>query len=338
MSRPLQQLQGDAQRRLEDFSAEFFDAFVAADPQSQWAVQFALYKESEVRRATFPMNISAAGYNERRGDDTLRSMYQRSISIEPKEWVDGFAELAVVIESDEFSGWNEEPSALAVEARRHPNILVGAVLEANANIDLYFDRNNNTNANIPLFSTGHLANIFDSAVGTFSNDLSLSDTGGTSGVLDNTVMAAVFKNMATRPAANNRFMRLRPTDILCSPKNEQMVKDFLSSDLMRATFLEGGAGSQKNTQLTTNNRWKDIVKLSVGDELTAASDNYLYFIDSRTTAKPWLILAGTSPREIVYDYNDAMFKEKGKLGRKYVLKMDAKAALPHPITRVKLTA
>lgn len=338
MSRPLQQLQGDAQRRLEDFSAEFFSAFDAADPQAQWAAQFALYKESEVRRSTFPLVISAAGYVERRGDDVLRSMYQRAISIEPKEWTDGVAELAVVIESDEFSGWAEEPARMAVEARRHPNILVAALLEANANIDLYFDRNNQTNLNIPLFSTSHVVNIFDSAFGTFKNDLVRADTGGTQSLLDSTVMRAVFKNMATRPGANGRFMRLRPTHIICSPNQEQYCKDFLQSDLDRAAFLEGALGTQKNTQLTTNNRWKDVVQLVVADELTSTSDNYLYFVDANSSAKPWIIQAGASPREIVYDYNDGLFKEQGKLGRKFILKMDAKGALPHAITRVNLAA
>lgn len=338
MSKPLQQLSGDAQRRLEEFSAEFDQAFEAADPTSEWAYLFGnVVVKDGVIRSTFPMNVSAAGYVERKGDDKLRSMYQRSISVEPIEWTDGIAEKAIVLESDSFSGWAGEPARMAREALRHPNLLVATLLEANANLDFYKDRTNNSDLGIPLFATTHPVNIFDTAFGTFKNALVQADT-STATTLNSAVMRAVFKNMATRPGANGRTMRLRPTHLFCSPNQEEACKDFLESDLDRAVFLEGGVGSQKNTQLTTNNRWKDIVQLVVGDELTTASDSFLYFLDIRSGAKPWVIQTGGSPREIVYDYNDALYKDQGMLGRKYILRMAANGALPHAIVRVNLAA
>jgi hypothetical protein len=337
MAKPLLQLSGDAQRALEEFSTEFDAAFEAADPQSEWSTMLGLTKSSSALLVTFPINISAAGYVERKGEDKLRSMYERSLSLSPSEFADGVAEQARVVEQSDFSGWAGEPARIAREARRHPNILIAAILEANPNLDFYIDKATGGGTAKALFSTTHPANIFDSSFGTFSNLLAQADT-STATALNSAVMKAVFKNFATRKGANGRFMRLRPTHLVCSPNREEECKDFLESDLDRLAFLEGGVGTQKNTQLTTNNRWKNAIDLVVADELTSTSDDFLYFVDHNSGAKPWIVLDGGTPKEITYDYNDAMYKDRGLLGKKYVMQMGVAAALPHAIVRVNLGA
>lgn len=337
MTQPLLQISGDAQRALEEFSTEFDAAFEAADPQSEWSTAHGLVRSSTALLTTFPMIVSAAGYVQRKGDDKLRSLYERSFSITPEEWSDGIAERARVLEQPNFGGWAEEPARIAREARRHPNILVAAILEANPNLDFYIDKNTGGGTAKALFATDHPCNIFMPELGTFSNSLVQADT-GTATALNSAVMKAVFKNFATRKGANGRFMRLRPTTLFCSPNREEECKDFLKSDLDRLAFLEGGVGAQKNTQLTTNNRWKDSIDLQVIDEATSAMDHLLFFVDKNSAAKPWVIQDGGSPKEITYGYEDALYKDQGLLGKKFVLLMGAAACLPHAITRVNLNA
>lgn len=337
MSQPLLQLSGDAQRALEVFSTEFDAAFEAADPQSEWSTAHGLVINSTSLLTTFPMVVSAAGYVQRKGDDKLRSLYERSFSFSPEEWTDGIAERARVLEQPNFSGWAGEPARIAREARRHPNILVAAILEANPNLDFYIDRKTGGGTAKALFATDHPCNIFMPEFGTFSNLLAQAQTSGAT-ALNSAVMRAVFTNFATRKGANGRFMRLRPTTLFCSPTREQECKDFLQSDLDRAAFLEGGVGAQKNTQLTTNNRWKNLIDLQVIDEATSLSDNFLYFCDSNSAAKPWVIQDGGTPKEITYGYEDALYKDQGMLGKKYVMLMGAAACLPHAIIRVNLAA
>jgi phage major head subunit gpT-like protein len=338
MSLPLLQQSGDAQRALEEFSTEFDAAFEAADPQSEWSTMLGMVRSSTSLLTTFPMVVSAAGYVERKGDDKLRSLYERSFSITPKEWADGVAERARILEQPNFGGWAGEPARIAREARRHPNILVAVdILEGNPNLDFYIDKSTGGGTAKALFATDHPCNIFDSAFGTFSNSLVQADT-STATSLNSAVMRAVFKNMATRKGANGRLMRLRPTTLLCSPNREEECKDFLQSDLDRAVFLEGGVAAQKNTQLTTNNRWKNIVDLQVIDEATSAMDHLLFFVDKNSAAKPWVIQDGGTPKEITYGYEDALYKDQGMLAKKFVMLMGAAACLPHAITRVNLNA
>lgn len=332
MSKPLLQLTGDAQRRLEEFSTEFDSAYEAADPQSEWSTAYGLVKSSSALLSTWPVILSAAGYVERKGDDKLRSLYERSFSMSPKEWTDGIAERAIVLEQGDFTGWAGEPARIAREARRHPNLLVAEILEANPNLDFYKDKGSG-GFNKALFATDHPCNIFDSAFGTFSNALVQADTSSAT-ALNSAVMKAVFKNFATRKGANGRFMRLRPTHLLCSPNQEEACKDFLQSDLDRLAFLNAGG----NVQQTARNRWQNAVELVVVDEFTSTSDNFLYFLDSRAGSKPWVVQDGGTPREITYDYDSDMYKDRLMLGKKYVMLMGAAAALPHAITRVNLGA
>src|SRR5690606_8043738 len=97
---------------------------------------------------------------------------------------------------------------------------------------------------------------------------------------------------------------IRYTDMLVHPSKEQEAKEFLESDLMRAAFLEGGVGTQKNTQLTTNNRYKGLINVVVADELAQVSgvdEDKVYFIDRNSGAKPWIVQDGGTPEEQMFD-------------------------------------
>lgn len=341
MSKPLEQLSFDSQRALEQFSSAFAAAFEAADPAAEWAKAFGLSESSNQLLVTYPMSISAAGYVERKGDDGARDMYERSISITPIEWTDGIKTQKRRLEQNDFAvqAWTSEAGRIAREARRHGNILTARLLHANANLQLYKDSTLGTDAGIPLFSTGHLVNIFDSSKGVFKNVLIGGGTDYAGTTIDQAMFKAVLKHGRTQIlGANGQPMGINYTDMIVHPDHEQDAKDFLESDLARAAFLEGGTGP--NTQLTTNNRYKGIFNLVVADELARVSGvdpDMVYFVDHNTGAKPWILQDGGTPEEVIFDANSEYCKNTGKVRVNYNLLMGVTGALPHGILRVNMT-
>jgi hypothetical protein len=342
MAKPLEQLSFDSQRALEQFSSAFTSAFEAADPSSEWAKAYGLVETSQALLLTYPMSISAAGYVERKGDDAARDMYERSISITPIEWTDGIKAQKRRLEQNDFAvqAWTREAASMAREAKRHCNILTARLLHANANLQLYKDSTLGIDAGIALFSSSHQVNIFDSSKGTFKNTL-LGGTDFTGSSFDQNMMRAVLKHGRTQiKGANGQPMGVNYDTVLVHPDWEQDAKDFLESDLMRAVFLEGGSGAQKNTQLTTNNRYKGIMNLVVLDELAQVSGvdtDKVYFVDSKHPAKPWILQDGGTPEEVMFDANSEFCKNTGMVKVNYILLAGVTGALPHPILRVDLT-
>jgi hypothetical protein len=327
MTVPFNLISGDAKRALEVFSTEFDSAFLASDSEA-WSAGFGLVNSSDAIRTTYPIPVSAAGYVERKGDDKLRSLYERSLSMTTRTWVDGFMERADIVEAPDFIGWAGEPSRIAREAARLPDLLVAELLEANANLEFYRDAELGSDLGIPLFSSVHPVNIFNTALGTFDND-------HTATAIDAAMMAAAFTRFRAKKGSNGKKMRLKPTHMIVPGELEQVAKDFLENDLQRYTILEGGAGSTKNTQQTSNNRFKGIVQLVVGEDLTAS--DVIYLVDSTSGAYPWIVQKNGSPEQITYDKQDHTYKDAGKIGMKFVLKAAAKAALPHAIERITIT-
>lgn len=341
MAKPLQQLSFDSQRALEQFSSAFESAFESSDPNSEWAKAFGLVESSQALLLTYPMSISAAGYKERKGDDAVRDMYERSISITPVEWTDGIQAQKRRLEQNDFAvqAWTSEAGRMAREARRHANILTARLLHTNANIQLYKDATLGIDAGIPLFSSSHQVNIFDGALGTFKNVLVGGGTDFTGTSFNQDMMRAVLKHGRTGiKGSNGQPMAISYTDVIVHPEHEQTAKDFLESDLMRAAFLEGGNGP--NTQLTTNNRYKGVINLVVADELAQVSGvdpDLLYFVDRNSGAKPWILQDGGTPEETRFDADSEFCKNSGKVKVSYTMLMGVTAALPHAICRVNLS-
>lgn len=342
MAKPLEQLSFDAQRALEQFSSAFQSAFEAVEPDSEWARALGMFEGSDQLLLTYPMSISAAGYRERKGDDAARDMYARSISITPVEWTDGVKVQKRRLEQNDFAvqAWTGEAAQMAIEARRHANTLAARMLHANANLQLYKDSTLGTDSAIPLFSSSHQVNIFDSSLGTFKNVLIGGGTDFAGNAFDQQMLRAVLKHGRTGiKAANGTPKPVRYNTVIVHPDWEQEAKDFLESDLMRAVFLEGGVGTQKNTQLTTNNRYKGLINLVVADELAQVSGvdpDKIYFVDSTSQAKPWIVQAG-SQEEVMFGPDSEYCKETGLIKVNVNMLMAVTAALPHAILRVDLT-
>src|SRR5690242_17338968 len=106
----------DAQRALEEFSQEFSAALVQGAVE-QWAKTLGLSRTSKALKTTYPVPVSAAGYSEFKGDMKYRSLFEKSLELKPKTWQDGVAELASIIEAPDFTGWNDQPAAMAAASQ-----------------------------------------------------------------------------------------------------------------------------------------------------------------------------------------------------------------------------
>jgi hypothetical protein len=233
MATPFNLVSRDAQQALTEFSQEFDAALAVADAEP-WSRRFGLYNSSRSIRTTYPIPVSAAGYVERKGDDKLRSLFERSLSMSPKEWVDGVAEKAIVVEAPDFIGWAGEPARIAKEGARHPNRLVAEMLAANPLLAFYADEKLGVASTIRLFASNHPVNIFDSSFLTFDNDHSAS-------AIDSTMLKAAKLRFRQRKGPNGKPMGLRVTHMLVPAAREEEAKDFLESDNLVIAVQNVGA-------------------------------------------------------------------------------------------------
>jgi hypothetical protein len=322
MANPRLQLSGDAQRALEQFSSDFDAAFVAAEAE-QWARGLALVHSSNAIKTTFPIPISAAGYQKFAGDPKFRSLYTRSITVEPDEWQDGVEEQLRIVQAPDFIGWAGEPARIAVEGRRHANRLVAEVLEGTANLSLYRDRKTGSDLGIPLFSASHPVNIFDDTYGVFDNAHDAT-------AIDAAMFKAAFARFRQKKAANGKPMGLRLDTMYVPPELEQPAKDFLESDMLRLAILAGGS----NTNELSNNRFKNAVQLVVCDEFTSATKVYLL---ASNGPKPIILQDGGTPKQSIFGEGSEHCMKTGRVAISYLLEMAAAAALPHSIEQITIT-
>lgn len=330
MATPYNLVSRDAQLALTEFSNEFEAAMSIADPDNLWANQYGLAYTSTAIATRFPIPLSAAGYVERKGDDRLRSLYERTLGVKPKEWVDGVQILKSILEAPDFVGWASEPTRIAREGIRQPNTLVAELLEANPLCDLYREENEGGTvlSTLHLFeAANHLVNVVEPDLGTFGNITTVS--GGSINAALIKILKAKFR---ARKGPNGKPMGLRFDTLVVPAAREEEAKDFFESDNLILAVLNGATTVGG---VPTNNRHKGTVNVVVGDELTNADK--LYALDSRSGARPWIIQTSGSPEEITYDESSDFYKDTGKVAKKYVLKMGVAAALPQAIELVDLS-
>lgn len=319
----------DAQQALNEFSTAFDAALAVADPDT-WARRYGLVNSSRAIRTTYPLSISAAGYVERKGDDKMRKLYERSLSMKMKEWVDGIQEKRIIIEAPDFVGWMKEPANIAREGARQPQILVASVLEDNGYLDLYRQElpGGSVASAIRLFANNHPVNIFDSAFGTFDNMHTI--TGG----FTSANVSAIKQRFRAKKGPNGKSMNLEFNTLLIPAALEEQARDFFEADVI-ATALKNVAGTENVAAVANRNRYKGTVTPVVCPELT--SDTIVYPLDANSLAYPWILQDGGAPEEIRFDTNSDYYKQTGLIGVKYVLQMGAAAALPHAIEQITLS-
>lgn len=302
-------LSRDAQRALEEFHQDFTMALTQG-PVDAWAKENGIYKTvGPSVKLTFPVPVSAAGYAEFKGDVKYRDLFEKSLSFVPKTWQDGVSALASVIEAPDFIGWTAEPAAMAQAAASLPNEIVGGLLESNPTC---WD-------GVAFFHASHPVNVFDDSFGTFDNDVTGA---GTDPSIAN--LKIMFKNFATRKAANGKNAGLRLTHIFHPPAQTETWRQLLQQDrIIQALGTSFGS---------VDNIYKNSVKAVCCNELTDDSKFYPAALN-KAGMVPWVVADQGAPEEIRSDKDSDLYKRTLKVGLAYILRGNAALALPQCIER-----
>jgi len=322
MAIPAYQVSRDADRALEEFSTELYETLAVAEGD-QWSTRFGLTAKGKFKK-TFPIPVSAPGFHEFKGGPKFRSLYERSLTMKPKEWQDGVEEKISTIESPDFSGWMSEPARIAKEARRHPDVITAAMLEANPYLDLYRSEEDGLSSAVALFADAHPVNVFDTSAGTFDNQHTIS-------TIDAGALSTIITRFMTRKGPNGRSMRLTPTDILCPPALSETFKNLLESDNVLTLLSQAGTASTEAGW--TNNRMKGVVQLTTVFELTATD---VFYVVDRNGPPPW-VLQTDAPEETRFDRQSEHAKKTRKVALSYMLTEGVAACLPHAIEKITVS-
>jgi hypothetical protein len=336
---PNLQVSNDASRALEEFSDEFRSA-LALGPVNQWATENGLARTSDALKTSWPIPVSAAGYHEFKGDMKYRSLYERSLSMTIKLWQDGVEEFAHVIEAPDFVDWAGEPTRMALEWQRQPNILVADMLALSGLdgplLDFYTDKDTNTASTRRLFASDHPFNVFNVGLGDFDNTLSVSAADIASGAAWDTITTHFTDILGP----NGKPLGLTFSGGYCivPSTRENLFKNALEFDTLIRNVSSAGAVNASSSvvaAVTQNNRYKGTFGYTMAPEL--ADQNTFYALCApKSGMVPWVIQTGT-PEEFVHDKSSDKYKSTLKLYYSVVGKMAAAAALPHCIARVTIT-
>jgi hypothetical protein len=305
----------DAQRALEEFAQDFALALTQSGVEP-WAKTNGLYRPSKALKTTFPIPVSAAGYNELKGDLKYRDLFEKSLELRPKTWQDGVSALASVIEAPDFIGWTTEPAAMAAAGDSLPNEIIAEALEANPTC---WDGK-------AFFASDHPLNVFKPSTGTYDNDFTGA---GTDPTLANLKLAkAAFRAIK---GANGKPLGLRMTHVLAPAAQEETWKDLLEQDMV-IQAIDGGSAFG-----SVGNRHKGTVTPIYSDELSDDSKFYPLALN-KPGMKPWVVQDQGSPEEIRQDKTDALYKMTLKVAIAYVMRGNGALALPHCVQRWAGTA
>jgi phage major head subunit gpT-like protein len=308
----------DAQIALQEFSQDFAMALTQALVEP-WAKQNGLYKVTRALKTTYPIPLSAAGYREFLGEVKYRSLAEKSISLTPKTWQDGWSELARVIEAPDFTGWDEQPKAFATAAQSLENELVAALLEANPTSEL---------DDLAFFHAAHLNNALDATKGTFDNDVTGA---GTNPTLANLKIAKA--NFRKIKAPNGKPLGLRMTHVLAPAAQEETWKDLLEQDMV----IQALGDDPDNGFGSVGNRHKGTVKPIFSDELTDDLQWYPLALN-KPGMRPWIVQSQGAPEELLSDKSSDLYKRTLKVAVAYVLEANAALGLPQCVQRWAGTA
>lgn len=300
-------ISSDAQRALEDFAEDFALALTQPGVE-QWAKENGLYRASRALKTTYPVPVSAAGYAEFKGDVKYRDVFQKSLSLTPKTWQDGVAELASVIEAPDFVGWTSEPAAIAAAASALLNQIIADALAANATC---WDGS-------AFFADAHPFNVY-ADIGTYPNDF--TGAGTTLSTANIALAKAYFRKIK---APNGKPLGLRMTHVLVPAALEETAKDRLEQDMViQAVGSTYGA---------VDNRHKGTVKIIVSDELADDSKWYPLALN-KPGMVPWIVQDEGAPEEIRSDKTSHLYQTTLKVGVAYVLRGNGVLALPQCMQR-----
>jgi Mu-like prophage major head subunit gpT len=316
-------LSNDASRSLEVFSEDFREAFALEDPDS-WGSDMGHMIIGDILKGTMPIPFSAPGFREFKGNMHYRRLFARSITFYEKTWQDGVKDVAEKLEKD-FGGWLDEPQNMAKEAARAPNQWVTDILVANPVLDLYKDKDTNTQLNITLFNNTHLVNPLDAGIGNFDNDHAAPAT------MDVNWLKTAKQNFRKRKGPGGKPLGTRLTHLLVPPAREEEALDLVKNEAL-LYLAKNNAGTENVGGVAISNRHKDTVQVIVCDEFP--SDTTFYTLSrNKPSLVPWLIQRRQSIEELVLDKTSDEYKKTLEVSISMILRGNASAAFPHVIER-----
>lgn len=304
-------LSTDAQTALTMYEDEFVASLIGV--ATPWARSIGGYKMSK-GKVRWPISFRAAGYKAFEGEVLYRTSGSKFFEIIPRTWQDGVADLASVIEAPDWIGWNEEPTAMALDSVRINNRWVADLLAANGVI---WDGK-------AFFATDHPANVLKTpaeGTKTFSNT-------HTSALISKAYLSAMKTFHGKVPDASGGTLGTRLTKILCHIDEEQEWRDVLESDILVEAVKEGAAvvGGA-----SVDNRHKGTVELEVGDELT--SGTFYGISGNLPSLKPWITVDDGTPETIINDKESSLYKTTLKIGFASIKRGYAGLAMPQAAHR-----
>jgi hypothetical protein len=133
--------------------------------------------------------------------------------------------------------------------------------------------------------------------------------------------------------------------IICNGTREELVDEALKQDTLIKVVSDAGeitppaAAGTVVAAATQRNRHLGLLSYVVADELTDASDDYLYVILSgNPELHPWVVMQESTPEVIICDKSDAKYKTNLKISYSSHGKAKAAAMMPHRIVRYQITA
>lgn len=330
---PYQQVSRTAARSLEEFDSQFRRALALGDIV-QWAVMFGYMVTTNALKMTWPLPLDAAGYKELKGDMTYRRLYLREINLVSKEWQDGVAEKAAIVEAPDFVAWSDQPAIMAEQWQRQPNKVAAEMLALDTFngplLDLYRDPDVGGASTKRMFASDHLHNVLKATVGTFSNTLTTTVADIESG--------AVFDTLSTRfrqvKGANGDSLGLRLGSFLVPPTREMNFVRGLEPE-RTVQVIQNVAGTE-NVAATERRNLHRALTHEVADELK--SEDYFYAMaQPKAGMYPWVMMTKGAPEKIEHDKSSDMYKRSREIAVGYIGDLNVGAALPHPIIRVQIT-
>jgi hypothetical protein len=343
----------DTQRSLEEFSDQFKQALVLADviDWSDFGLSYTL--SSVAGKVTFPLPIDAAGYREFKGDAKYRKLYERSMSFTTKQWQDGVQMQAIEIEAPDFAGWAQAPDNMAREWKRLPMLMLASLLQGPAPatnapaayvgplLDLYRDRDSNTASTINWFSTAQQANVFDPAVGTFSNLRTTTVANITSGAFMDDLYT--YAMSVVGPNGKPLDVTVEGSTILTPTTYTRTFKKLLEQDtLLTAVSNAGVQGASANVVAAGLRKNIDFGQVSYQEcrefNITNGWDQVFFVVlGGATELYPWVALTDGAPEEALFDKSSEFYKETSAVKIGYKGNANVGAAMPHRIVRYQVT-
>lgn len=341
MASPYNLVSRDAAEWFTGFSDEMRDALVLGEVDS-WSEDIGLSRVTDALATRFPLPVSAAGYEEFKGQIKYRDLFERSLMMTAKPFADGVSALARVIEAPDFSDWAGEPARIAFEWQRLPNEQVAGMLALGAYdgpiLDLYRDRETDAPATRRLFAADHPNNVIEQdAFGTFDNRISCTIAQIQSGE----VFRRLSQHFRKMKGANGKPLGLRMSggQFLAPGGLEEFFKDALEQDtLIRAVSNVGAPDADASVvaAVTQGNRHKGSYSFRVGDELR--TNAYFYALAAgRPGLYPWAVQRQAAPEEVRLERDSDLYANTRKFGISYVGEVGVAGALPQGIVRVEVT-